>query len=209
MKRFRVWNRRAHFYIGLYFLFFTWLFAFSGLILNHSWEFATFYPNRKITTWDARVKTPAMAVGNLAVARDVAGQLGVRGEIALGAAAPVPGRLDFSVSRPGKVYQIQARLSEGSAHVIANQYNAWGIMHVLHTFTGISVTSSNQKRQWIVTTAWALAMDAVAIGLIAMIFSSYYMWWVLPKKRALGSLVLFAGCLSCILFVFGLRWIYS
>ena len=91
----------------------------------------------------------------------------------------------------------------------ANQYNAWGVMHILHTFTGVSVTNPNEKRQWIVTTVWALAMDALAIGLVVMILSSYYMWWVLPKKRLLGSLVLFAGCASCILFVFGLRWIYS
>ena len=65
MNRFRVWNRKVHFYIGLYFVVFTWLFAFTGLILNHSWTFATFYPNRKITVWDAQVKNPGVAVGNL------------------------------------------------------------------------------------------------------------------------------------------------
>ena len=32
---FLVWNRRVHFYLGLYLLFFTWLFAFTGLLLNH------------------------------------------------------------------------------------------------------------------------------------------------------------------------------
>lgn len=32
---FLVWNRRTHFYLGLYFLFFAWLFVFTGLLLNH------------------------------------------------------------------------------------------------------------------------------------------------------------------------------
>ncbi len=32
----RTWNRRLHYYFGLYFLFFTWLFALTGLLLNHS-----------------------------------------------------------------------------------------------------------------------------------------------------------------------------
>ena len=32
----RTANRRAHYYLGLYFLFFLWLFAFTGLLLNHS-----------------------------------------------------------------------------------------------------------------------------------------------------------------------------
>ena len=52
-------------------------------------------------------------------------------------------------------------------------------------------------------------MDAVAIGLIVMVFSSYYMWWVLPQKRTLGAIVLASGCLTCFFFVCGLRWIYS
>ena len=39
--RFERWNRKLHFYAGLFLLFFTWLFAFSGLLLNHpTWTFA-------------------------------------------------------------------------------------------------------------------------------------------------------------------------
>jgi hypothetical protein len=209
MNIFRQWNRKIHFYLGLYFLFFVWLFAFTGLILNHSWKFAEFYPNRKITISDVAIRNPARAADDATLARDVADQLGIRGEIALGPTPQVPGRIDFNVSRPGKVYQIQAKPSEGHAHVVSNQYNVWGVVHVLHTFTGVSVTNAKQRRGWMVTTVWALAMDAVALGLIVMVFSSYYMWWVLPRKRAPGSIALVAGCLSCFLFVFALRWIYS
>ena len=46
-----VWNRRLHYYLGLYLLFFTWLFVLSGLLLNHpKWQFAEFWPNRVQTT---------------------------------------------------------------------------------------------------------------------------------------------------------------
>ena len=42
-----VWNRRVHYYLGLFLLFFIWLFAFTGLLLNHPrWQFAQFWPNR-------------------------------------------------------------------------------------------------------------------------------------------------------------------
>ena len=34
-KRLETWNRTFHFYLGLYFLFFLWLFSLSGLMLNH------------------------------------------------------------------------------------------------------------------------------------------------------------------------------
>jgi len=33
---FERWNRKLHFYTGLFLLFFMWLFAFSGLLLNQS-----------------------------------------------------------------------------------------------------------------------------------------------------------------------------
>ena len=39
--RFERWNRKLHFYAGLFLLLFIWLFAVSGLILNHpKWTFA-------------------------------------------------------------------------------------------------------------------------------------------------------------------------
>jgi hypothetical protein len=205
---FRIWNRKIHFYLGLYFLFFTWLFAFTGLILNHSWKFAEFYPNRSITIADRAFQTPPESSDKVATARGVLQQLGIRGEVALSPAA-VPGRLDFTASRPGLVYQIQAKLADGTAHVVTNQYNGWGIIHVLHTFTGVSTANPELKRDWALTTVWALAMDALALGLIVMVLSSYYMWWVLRQKRLTGAMALAAGVAVCLLFVYGLRWIYA
>jgi hypothetical protein len=47
-------------------------------------------------------------------------------------------------------------------------------------------------------------MDALAAGLIVMVAGSYYMWWQLKKKRALGFVALAAGIASCAVFVTGL-----
>ena len=59
-NRFGVWNRKLHYYLGLYFLFFLWLFALSGLLLNHSsWTFAQFWPNRQVSTFERRDPAPA------------------------------------------------------------------------------------------------------------------------------------------------------
>ena len=34
------WNRKLHFYTGLFLIVFLWLFAFTGLLLNHpTWMF--------------------------------------------------------------------------------------------------------------------------------------------------------------------------
>jgi hypothetical protein len=50
-------------------------------------------------------------------------------------------------------------------------------------------------------------MDALAVGLLLMVFSSYYMWYRFKQKRLLGWLTLGVGFLSCGLFVYGLAWI--
>ena len=45
--RFERWNRKLHFYAGLFLLFFMWLFAISGLLLNHpTWSFAESWTKR-------------------------------------------------------------------------------------------------------------------------------------------------------------------
>jgi len=82
------------------------------------------------------------------------------------------------------------------------------MMHVLHTFTGVRANDPKNRRDWILTTIWALSMDALAVGLILMVLSSLYMWYRLRSKRAVGFIVLLLGVLTCGFFVFGLQWIY-
>ena len=47
VKALDVWNRRLHYYLGLYFLFFLWLFALTGLMLNHQQWFRDLYERRE------------------------------------------------------------------------------------------------------------------------------------------------------------------
>jgi hypothetical protein len=50
-------------------------------------------------------------------------------------------------------------------------------------------------------------MDALAAGLLVMVFGSYYMWWRLGRMRVVGWVALAAGWASCVLFVYGLGFI--
>src|SRR5262245_59567139 len=80
-ETFKVWNRKLHYYLGLYLLFFVWLFAFSGLLLNNSsWKFFEFWGNRKQTTSERPITAPSPG-SDLAQARDLMRQLDIRGEI--------------------------------------------------------------------------------------------------------------------------------
>jgi hypothetical protein len=203
----KAWNRRLHYYLGLYLLFFIWLFAFTGLLLNHSqWTFAEFWSNRKQSTLEREIASPAPG-SDLAQARDILGQLGLDGEIEW-TETRNDGRFDFRASRPGHIFEIKTDLDRSRATIQRIDLNLWGVMRILHTFTGVRMDDARNQRDWILTSIWALAMDAVAAGLIFMVFSSLYMWYELPSKRLPGAIIFLLGLLSCSLFCVGLRWLY-
>ena len=58
LRRFEVWNRKLHYYLGLYFLFFLWLFSLTGLMLNHQQWFRDLYERRQ-TSYDPSIEAPA------------------------------------------------------------------------------------------------------------------------------------------------------
>ena len=208
IKNLKVWNRKIHYYLGLYLLFFIWLFAFSGLLLNNSgWRFFGFWEQRKESSQERAITTPPLG-SDLAQANDLMRQLGFSGEVEWTASRGDNNRLNFRVTRPGHVIDVNADFQQKRATVKRIDYNAWGLMRTLHTFTGASVHDNRNQRDWMLTKVWALTMDAVAAGLIVMVLSSIYMWYELHEKRRFGAIILSLGVLSCGLFCFGLRLLY-
>lgn len=204
---FLLWNRRSHYYLGLFLLFFCWLFVLTGLLLNHPrWQFAQFWPNRVQTTSEQEIAIGSMTVDEER-AREAMRQLGLAGEIQWPPTQAASGPLKFQVSRPGLVADVVVDLTSGHAVVQRSRLNGWGVMNLLHTFTGVRAGDTRNERDWLLTTVWALSMDAVALGLIWMVVSSYIMWYRLPTKRRGGIVALTLGCVSCAAFVAGLRWL--
>jgi len=207
---FERWNRKLHFYSGLFLLFFFWLFAFTGLLLNHpTWTFHEFWKNRKQSSYERDIAAPGPdANGDLAQARDIMKQLGIDGEILWTTTRTEPSQLDFQVRRPGHFFVIKANWAQKRAAVQRSDVNLWGVMKILHTFDGNVADDPRNTRDWALTTLWAYSMDAVAAGLIYMVLSSLYMWLRLPQKRLPGGIVLGLGCVTCGLFCAGLRWLF-
>ena len=189
------WNRKAHFYLGLYFVFFLWLFALTGLMLNHGQWAVSLAANARVESrFDRAIETPA---GSSAIeqARDIMRQLGLEGEIDLGPQRP--GLLQFNTSRPSDANQVRVNLEERRAAVQHFENGHLSRFRILHTFSGSRYNQPASERDWAVTTLWVLAMDALAAGLIVMIVGGYYMWWRLKMDRRPGLLVLAAGVLTC------------
>src|SRR5690349_22926921 len=77
------WNRKLHYYAGLFLLFFLWLFAVTGLVLNHpTWSFAESWTKRKETNSERTITALGPELrGDLTQARAIMQQLGIEGEI--------------------------------------------------------------------------------------------------------------------------------
>ena len=199
----RGWNRRLHYYIGLYFLLFTWLFALSGLMLNHSkWTISHFWAERQETTVDRPIERPA-ASGDLAIARDLMRQLGIEGEIGTMKRDGANEHFDFQVVKPGQVWQVTAELAGGRASIKKIRLNAFGVFDSLHKLTGVRMDDAGLHRDWIWTRMWIVAMDALVIGWIVLVITGLYLWYRLRKKRLTGLVALGLGVASCIYFVLG------
>jgi hypothetical protein len=194
------WNRRFHYYLGLYFLFFVWLFSATGLMLNHQQWFRNLY-ERDENTYEMPIETPA---GDTTVMRmrHAAGQLDLRGEIDWPAPQPV-GHFDFNVNRPNGAAQVRVDLNAKKAYVKAFDNNALHGFQIFHTFSGSRFNQPASTRDWMLTSLWVWAMDAFAAGLVVMVLGSYYMWWRLKKRKAAGVVALAAGFGMCGLFVMG------
>lgn len=200
-KAFEVWNRRLHYYLGLYFLFFLWLFSATGLMLNHQQWFGDLY-RRAETAYELPIETPdgdTLAVRT----RDLMRQLGLQGEIDWPATQPV-WHIDFNVSRPNGAAQVRVDLTAKQAYVREFRNRQLHAFQIFHTFSGSRFNQPASERDWMVTSVWVFAMDALAFGLIVMVLGSYYMWWQLKKKRTLGAFALVAGFATCGVFVAGI-----
>jgi len=200
IKALEVWNRRLHYYLGLYFLFFLWLFSLTGLMLNHQQWFTDLYERRQ-SSYDVPIET---LVGDtqLELTRDAMRQLSLQGEIDWPAAQPV-GHLDFSVSRPNGSAQVRVDVNAKKAYVREFENGHLHAFQILHTFSGSRFNQPASRRDWVMTSIWVFAMDALSAGLIVMVLGSYYMWWRLKKRKALGAMVLCAGAASCSVFLLG------
>ncbi|MBI5767819.1 MAG: hypothetical protein HZA93_08480 [Verrucomicrobia bacterium] len=204
-QRFKTWNQKFHIYLGLYFLVFLWLFAVSGLLLNHAWGFTDFWSKRQQSTSDHPI-APPQASDDLGRARDLMRQLNLAGELEWTTTQATPGRFDFRVARPGRTVEVKADFTKGTATLQEIRVNGWGVFRTLHTFTGVRANDPRAERDWSLTKLWSLSMDALAVGLIALVATSAVMAYQRREKWLGSSIALALGLVVCGFFVFGLRW---
>jgi hypothetical protein len=200
---FEKWNRKIHFYLGLFFIFFLWLFLLSGLMLNHGdWSISRAAIQRREARYERQVVLPAETT-DIDRARDLMRQLNLKGEPDV-PASQTPGFFAFQVGQPRDASQVKVDLAAGRASVDHFTNSGLAVFRIFHTFSGSKYNQPETHRDWILTTIWVVAMDALAIGLVVMVLGSYYMWYRLKQTHTLGWIALASGFASCAMFFAGL-----
>ena len=201
-KWLEVWNRKLHIYFGLYMLLFLWLFSISGLFMNHP----NWFPHRgQRSMSEEHVQIPSEG-SDLEKAINLREQLGLRGEILLRRAPPKKGRFNFTVIRPNGSTFVEVDLESQLAAVRFNAAEPLAVLESLHVFSGVrnSYREEAPVRDWLATQVWSFSMDALSVGLIFLVISSFYMWYLIKDKRAWGMLAAVLGFASCSYFIWGL-----
>ncbi len=184
------WNKKIHIHLGLFLLFFIWLFSLSGLLLNHgNWKFSGFWEERQEQIHEFTL--PSGILNQSDPERKVMAYLNIAGEMQRQRLTSEV--LEFRVQSPGIVREVKLQLANGTGTQKVMRYNMWGKWRGLHTFNGTKKDDVLQDSSWWITQIWRITMDGVAIGLILICFSSWIMWFKVRKEYRFGYFAIVAA----------------
>lgn len=198
---FKKWNKKIHIYLGLFLILFLWVFAVSGLFLNHPKWFGG-QPNRVGS--EAEV-TMLDSDDQLAKAHDLMTQLDLSGEVIF-RGTQRPGQFAFIAMKPNERHFVNVALESNVAKITRVTGNIGQMMGNLHTFSGVRPIWGERPSviDWLPTRLWSISIDALSIGVILLVASSLYMGFSQKEVRRGAVLSLIVGLGVCGFFIWGL-----
>ena len=189
------WTRDLHLYGGLFISPFVIAFAVSVFFLNH----AKIDPAARTSVSIETVIVPAglaEARGRQAVdlARAVADQVHVRGEIGFVRYVRAEQRLIIPVSAPGRETVIDVDVAKRTARVTRRRTGVLESTGYLHKTPGPH--NADLRGNWIWTRVWRWCADGTVYLLMFISASGVYLWLAIMGERRIGLALLGAGAAS-------------
>lgn len=173
-------SRTLHVYLTMLACLLLLFFGTTGFMLNHTAWFGleTIRTDQREGTLPRAILKP---VDKLAVVESLRAGLGAEGAVDSFEEEPEALRIVFK--RPGMRAEASVRLSDGRAELSAEARGTAALLTDLHK--GASAGA-----------AWKWVIDGTAILLVLGSLTGLMLWISLPKRRALGIVVLTLGLLS-------------
>ena len=171
--------RNSHLFLGLFSCLFVLMYGVSSVQMSHNSWFRS-QPDVSETEY----ALAPHAADARAVARELMDVHKLRGEVVQVRATT--GRLAFSITRPGTVYQVEYAIPTGAAKVRQNRARFIGMLNRLHHVNGI------RHDYWLIN-VWGVFVAIVSLGLLALGATGIYLWFQIHEERVIGGILLAGG----------------
>ncbi len=172
--------RNTHLALGLAFFLMAVLFAFSSVIFIYR----PWFPGDRQETAETvvldRGATPRAAA--LMLMR----KHGLRGDLLNIKSGDGPST--FTIRRPGTHVNVEYTPATGEARLLTRRYNFYETIVQLHVNHGF-------WHDFLPSNLWAFLSLAVSIGLILLGATGIYLWYMLPRERTIGFILVAFGFL--------------
>ncbi|OFW28680.1 MAG: hypothetical protein A3H97_14750 [Acidobacteria bacterium RIFCSPLOWO2_02_FULL_65_29] len=198
------WTRDLHLYLGLFVSPFLVAFAVSVFFLNHA-KVDTSAVSSIATVRDIAVPAGMERTqGREAVdlARKIVDQVGVTGEIGFVRYLGKERRLVIPVSRPGVETVVDVDVSKRTAVVSRRITSVMESIAYLHKSPGPH--NAVLRGNWFWTRVWKWLTDGTVYLLLFSSVSGLYLWLTIRAERRVGLVLLGAGAMTFVAFLYGL-----
>lgn len=195
-KRFYLWTRDLHLYLGLFLCPFVLVFAISTVLLNHPSLVSSGSPGGSRTVSGIHIPEGLERLDGMERIRTIQPILreaGVSGEVDWISYLPKQQRLIIPVTKPGEKNTLDLNLKTRTATVERTESGLLGALIYLHKLPGPHL--QNVRGNWVFLRLWRLFADGTVYVLLFLAASGIYLWAVLRAERRIGLILLGTGFL--------------
>jgi len=205
-KRFYLFTRDLHLYLGLFISPFVLVFAASVPFLVHSWIPGALN-NAVSTTSVSELKLPPdldklSGRQRVDALRPLLDHIGVEGEVQFVRHFPKEHRLFVPVTVPGRETSVAIDLLNRTAEIKRRTTGVWDAAVVLHKMPGPHLGAI--RMNWFMFRVWRWLADTTVYLLFFISVSGVYMWAVLRAERRIGLILLSTGAFCFFAIVYAL-----
>jgi hypothetical protein len=197
MRRFYLFTRDLHLYLGLFISPFVLLFAISVFFLVHA-SVPGISRETRVRAVE-HVALPDIAytsngVDQVEALRPILGNLGVSGEVNFVRRIPGEHRLIVPVLIPGRETTVELNFETHAAVITEHRTGTWDALVQLHKMPGPH--NANVRGNSLYIRLWRRLTDVTVYIIVFISISGIYLWTVLRAERRIGLILVAAGAFS-------------
>ena len=197
-RRFYLFIRDLHLYLGLFSSPFVLVFSFSVFFLVHTW-LPKIAPETSTTRVASALPLPAdlrTLSGRplIDALKPALAKAGVPGEVGFVRHMVKEEKLIVPVTIPGRETIVTINLASRDATIVTRETGLADALVTLHKSPGQH--GPGIRMNWFAMRAWRWMADATVYLILFISVSGVYLWYMLRAERRVGLILLFAGAVS-------------